>query len=84
MPIIALTANAMEGTKEMFCREGMNDFVAKPVELRLLAAKVKKWLPIEKVQKVYITKKCRQRREKAGSYCSGRFGYKICYGIFNQ
>ncbi len=56
VPIIALTANAMEGTKEMFCREGMNDFVAKPIELRLLAAKLKKWLPIEKIRKVYITK----------------------------
>lgn len=53
VPIIALTANAVEGTKEMFCREGMNDFVAKPIELRMLAAKVKQWLPIEKIQKVY-------------------------------
>ena len=53
VPIIALTANAVEGTKEMFCREGMNDFVAKPIELRMLAAKVRQWLPIEKIQKDY-------------------------------
>ena len=53
VPIIALTANAVDGTKEMFCREGMNDFVAKPIELRILAAKVKQWLPVEKIQKVY-------------------------------
>lgn len=53
VPIIALTANAVEGTKEMFCREGMNDFIPKPIELRLLASKVKQWLPIEKVQKVH-------------------------------
>lgn len=51
VPIIALTANAVEGTKEMFCREGMNDFVAKPIELRMLAAKVRQWLPFEKIQK---------------------------------
>ena len=51
VPIIALTANAVEGTKEMFCREGMNDFVAKPIELRLLVAKVRQWLPVEKLQK---------------------------------
>lgn len=32
VPIIALTANAVEGTKEQFLAEGMNDFVAKPIE----------------------------------------------------
>ena len=53
VPIIALTANAVEGTKEMFCREGMNDFVAKPIELRMLVAKVRQWLPVEKIQKDY-------------------------------
>ena len=52
VPIIALTANAVDGTKEMFCREGMNDFVAKPVEIRMLVSKVKQWLPPEKIQKV--------------------------------
>ena len=52
VPIIALTANAVEGTKEMFCREGMNDFVAKPIELRMLVSKVKQWLPPEKIQRV--------------------------------
>ena len=53
VPIIALTANAVEGTKEMFCREGMNDFVAKPIEIRMLVAKVKQWLPVEKIQRVF-------------------------------
>ncbi|MCH5257177.1 MAG: PocR ligand-binding domain-containing protein [Lachnospiraceae bacterium] len=55
VPIIALTANAVEGTKEMFCQEGMNDFVAKPIELRILVSKLRQWLPIEKIQKVYNT-----------------------------
>ena len=55
VPIIALTANAVEGTKEMFCQEGMNDFVAKPIELRILVSKVRQWLPIEKIQKIYNT-----------------------------
>lgn len=55
VPIIALTANAVEGTKEMFCQEGMNDFIAKPIELRMLVSKVRQWLPIEKIQKVYMS-----------------------------
>ncbi len=54
VPIIALTANAVEGTKERFCQEGMNDFVAKPIELRILISKVRQWLPIEKIQKVHM------------------------------
>ena len=52
VPIIALTANAVEGTREMFMKEGMNDFVAKPIELRILASKMKQWLPAEKIKKV--------------------------------
>lgn len=51
VPIIALTANAVEGTKEMFCREGMNDFIGKPIEIRILVDKVRQWLPVEKIQK---------------------------------
>ncbi len=50
-PIIALTANAISGTKEMFLSEGMNDFVAKPIEVRVIMSKVRQWLPPEKLKK---------------------------------
>lgn len=53
VPIIALTANAVDGTKEMFLKEGMNDFVAKPIELRIIVSKIKHWLPKDKIQKVF-------------------------------
>lgn len=49
IPIIALTANAVDGTREMFISEGMNDFVTKPIEVKVITAKLKKWLPPEKV-----------------------------------
>ena len=49
-PIIALSANAMSGAREMFLNEGMNDFVAKPIEYKILEAKVKQWLPPEKIK----------------------------------
>lgn len=52
VPIIALTANAVDGTKEMFLSEGMNDFVSKPIEVRALVAKVKQWLPVEKIERL--------------------------------
>ena len=53
VPIIALTANAVSGTKAMFLREGLDDFVAKPIELRIIVSKLKQWLPAEKIQKLY-------------------------------
>ncbi len=57
VPIIALTANAVDGTKEMFCAEGMNDFIAKPIELRIFISKVKQWLSPEKIQPIYVAQK---------------------------
>ena len=49
VPIIALTANAMEGAKSMFLVEGMNDFVAKPIEAKNLIDMLRQWLPSEKI-----------------------------------
>ena len=51
MPIIALTANAVVGARETFKEAGMNDFVAKPIEIKDICAKIKTWLPSELVQK---------------------------------
>ncbi len=50
-PIIALTANAVGNAKDMFLRSGMNDFVAKPIELRTIIAKIRQWLPPKKIQR---------------------------------
>ena len=64
VPIIALTANAMGGTKEMFLREGMNDFLAKPIEVSEMVAMVKKWLPKEMI--VPVVKLPGERRKESG------------------
>ena len=51
VPILALTANAIDNAREMFLSEGLDDFIAKPIEVRILMTKLKEWLPPEKIQK---------------------------------
>ncbi|MDR0710141.1 MAG: response regulator [Spirochaetaceae bacterium] len=48
IPIIALTANAVSGMKEMFLKNGFNDFLPKPIEIPKLDEIVTKWIPGEK------------------------------------
>ncbi|MCM1122182.1 MAG: PocR ligand-binding domain-containing protein [Eubacterium sp.] len=77
VPIIALTANAVDGTKDMFCREGMNDFIAKPIELRMLAAKVRQWLPVEKIQKTNNKMSSNKTKAKAEQIVVGDLNVKF-------
>lgn len=47
--IIALTANAISGAKEMFLENGFDDFIPKPIKASELEEKILKYLPPEKV-----------------------------------
>lgn len=49
VPVIALTANAVAGMREMFLSEGFADFVEKPVEISVLERVLKRNLPGEKL-----------------------------------
>jgi HPt (histidine-containing phosphotransfer) domain-containing protein len=49
MPIIALTANAVVGTQEMFLQAGMNDFISKPIDEGRINLILTRWLPEEKI-----------------------------------
>jgi CheY-like chemotaxis protein len=52
VPIVALTANAVVGQKEIFLEHGFNDFLPKPIEPQALDAVLKKWIPQRKRQTV--------------------------------
>lgn len=43
IPIIAMTAHALEGSREQCIEAGMDDFVAKPVAPKTLADVIEKW-----------------------------------------
>jgi CheY-like chemotaxis protein/HPt (histidine-containing phosphotransfer) domain-containing protein len=55
LPIIALSANAVFGVRDMFLQNGMNDYLPKPIYVAKLYGALERWIPNEKQQK-YIEK----------------------------
>jgi signal transduction histidine kinase/ActR/RegA family two-component response regulator len=45
LPVIALTANAVSGAREMFLSKGFSGFLSKPMDADALGACLLKWLP---------------------------------------
>jgi len=48
LPIVALTANAIVGMREMFLENGFDDFLSKPIDTTMLNTVLEKWIPKEK------------------------------------
>jgi len=55
VPIIALTADAVSGVKEMFLKNGLNDFLSKPIDTIKLNSVLERWIPKEKQHGSVIT-----------------------------
>jgi CheY-like chemotaxis protein len=51
LPIVALTANTVAGTKEMFLANGFNGFMPKPIVLREMDKMLNEWLSPEKISR---------------------------------
>jgi CheY-like chemotaxis protein/nitrogen-specific signal transduction histidine kinase len=44
VPIIALTANALSGNREMFLSNGFNSFISKPIDIMQLDMELNRWI----------------------------------------
>ena len=51
IPIIALTANAVVGMREMFLENGFDDFLSKPIDVSKMDEMLNRWIPKEKMEK---------------------------------
>jgi PAS domain S-box-containing protein len=47
VPVVAMTAHAMQGDRERCLAAGMNDYLAKPIVPKALAETLQKWLPAQ-------------------------------------
>jgi signal transduction histidine kinase/CheY-like chemotaxis protein len=52
LPIVALTANAISGMKEIFLEKGFSDYLSKPIEIAKLDEIMSRWIPAEKQMKI--------------------------------
>ncbi|MCL2127208.1 MAG: ATP-binding protein [Treponema sp.] len=48
LPIVALTADAVYGTRELLLENGFDDFLSKPIDTVMLNGILEKWIPKEK------------------------------------
>ncbi|MBK8638799.1 MAG: response regulator [Chromatiaceae bacterium] len=55
LPIIAMTAHALQGDRERCLEAGMNDYVTKPVARQALAAALGQWLPHDTEERTLVT-----------------------------
>ncbi len=55
VPVIALTANAVSGAKEMYLATGFSDYMTKPIEGKKLEEMILKYLPKDLIENVEIS-----------------------------
>ena len=90
MPVIALTANAFSEVKDIFMACGMNDYLAKPIEIRILKQKLKQYLPAEYIKRAEAlpeeqkVKKISLPKKVAGSLLIGDLDVTAAIGLLGN
>jgi len=70
LPIVALTANASCGAREVFLSQGFSDYISKPIEALWLGRILRRWLPEEKLQRCAADSGAREALPDYGDFLS--------------
>lgn len=62
VPVIALTANAISGAKEMYLQTGFSDFLSKPIKPEKLERMLVEYLPEGLIQQVDLSEQKQKKR----------------------
>lgn len=68
VPIVALTANAMESDKARCLDAGMDDYVSKPFKQSVLISALQRWLPRANHEQMHATDDSKSSTVKAQTY----------------
>ena len=80
LPVIALTANAVSGSRERLLAAGMDDFISKPVDARDLNAKLVKWLKPERIARFELAKEDSRSGPETGALIDRKAGLRRAGG----
>lgn len=82
--VIALTANAISGAKELYLKNGFDDYLSKPIEINKLEKMLIKYIPNDKISVGHTAKsvddvqKVDKQDVSAGEYIDQKVGVKYC------
>jgi signal transduction histidine kinase/CheY-like chemotaxis protein/HPt (histidine-containing phosphotransfer) domain-containing protein len=71
IPVIAMTAYAMQDDRDVCLKAGMNDYIQKPVSPKAIAEKIEEWLPRKKPEDTATEPALGKPRAKATSQGEG-------------